>query len=187
MNIMKELTVGDSATWTDMPWLDSASRTLMTSAVWVLTYCIRGPAELTVAATAQSGGWTTSITPAQSAALIPGSYVWSAQLSQTGQRMTIGGGTLKVLPDLSLVTDPMNALTLAEQALAACEAALATFTGQGAKVKKYTIAGRETEFQSISDIMRLRDFWQLKVNNERARTAIRNGRGNPRALLVRFP
>jgi len=183
---MKMLTVGDSATWSDLPWVDSASRQMMTSAQWALTYVIRGPAELTVTALAQGNGWITSISPAQSAVLIPGTYVWSAQLSQTGQRKTIGGGTLLVKPDLSLVTEPMNAVSQAEQALADCETALATFTGQGGKIKRYSIAGRETEFQTITDIMRLRDFWQLKVNNQRARAAVRNGHGNPRTVRVRF-
>jgi len=186
MNILKRLTSGDSASWSDAPWVDTQSRECLTSIDWTLTYQIRGPAQLTLTAQADGTGWTTSITAAQSATLTAGSYIWAAYLSNALQRKSIGGGTLIINPDLSQITAPIDARTQARKALDDCEAALASFTSSGGKIKRYAIAGRETEFHSLPDLMMVRNFWQRKVNDEVARSNVRNGRGNPRELLVRF-
>jgi hypothetical protein len=186
MNIFKRLTSGDSASWHDLPWIDSQSHEVLGSDLWTLTYQLRGPSMLTLVAVANGDGWTTSMTTAQSATLLPGTYVWAAYLTIPGARRSIGGGTLIIKADLSQVTTPMDARTVARKALDDCEAALANFNATGGKIKRYAINGRETEFHSLTDLMLVRNFWQRKVNNEAARSAVRNGRSNPRELLVRF-
>lgn len=186
MNIFKRLTTGDSASWNDAPWIDSQAREALTSNDWTLTYQIRGPAQLTLTAQADGTGWITTITTAQSATLTAGTYIWAAYLSNATDRKSIGGGTLLIKADLSQITAPIDARTMARKALDDCEAALASFNSSGGKIKRYAIAGRETEFHTLADLMMVRNFWQRKVNNEVTRSTVRNGRGNPRELLVRF-
>lgn len=186
MKIPKTITAGDSVSWLDTPWLDTTKSAWVTSALWDLVYELRGQTQLTPLTTAQGDGWASSITSVASASLQPGTYVWAAYLKNTaGDRRNIGGGTLSVIANLSAVTTSIDGRSQARQALDDCEAALAKFTS-GGKIKSYTIGGRQTEFHSLSDLMTVRDFWQRKVNKEEEWQAIRDGRSNPRKLLVRF-
>ena len=188
MNIPKRITAGDQITWFDHPWLDAKNSTRCGSAEWLLSYELRGQTQLTAVTVADGDGWKTTIDHTASATLLAGTYVWGAYLNKAdgGSRLNIACGTVTVLPNLVTLATPIDGRSLARKALDDCEAALATFTKSGGKIKSYTIATRTTEFHSLQELMDLHAFWQRKVSNEQAREAIRNGRGNPRTLLVRF-
>jgi len=182
MNIITNLSAGDSASWRDDPWFSPQYGARLTSVDWVLSYQLRGASQLALAGVPDGEGWRTSIATADSAQLTAGAYVWGAYLSRAGERVTIGSGNLSVVADLAALTEPMDARSLAERALADCEKALASYS----KTKKYAIGSRQSEYYDPVQLMALRDFWQKRVNNERARSAVANGRTNPRKLLVRF-
>lgn len=186
MKIFKTLPAGDSASWLDSPWLDSAQSMRLTSADWALTYQLRGASQLMLTAIAEGDGWRTTLATTASATLLPGTYVWSAYLSKTDQRKTIGGGTLSITQDLAAVVTSLDGRTQARRALDECEAALASFKSSGGKVKSYAIGGRQTEYHSLQDLMMVRDFWQRKVNGEVSRASIKNGGPNLRFSRVRF-
>lgn len=186
MNIFLSLTAGDSIKWNDGPQRHPQYSAPLKSADWSLYYQLRGPSSLSIQAFAEADGWRTELPTSASANLEPGPYLWVAQLSRTDERLTIGKGSLTILPDLAAVTAALDARTFAEKALADCEAALASFKSSNGKVKSYTIGSRTTEFHSLTELMALRSFWQRRVNKERATSAKSNGRTNPRALLVSF-
>lgn len=186
MNIQKRITAGDSASWFDEPWLDQQKSMRLTSADWTLVYLFRGPSLLSLQAVPEGDGWRTNLSMVDSAQLLPGTYIWSAYLTKQGERKSIEGGTLYITPDLQAATLASDGRSLARRALDDCEAALAKFQSSGGKVKAYSIGTRQTEFHSLSELMALRDMWQRKVNAEMTRDAIKNGRGNPRSLRVRF-
>jgi hypothetical protein len=175
MNTPSKLYAGDSASWHDDPCTIGGVR--YTSADWLLTYEFRGPAVLTVVATSDSEGWKASITPEQSQTLAAGSYLWGAFLTRPGERKTAATGALVVEADLATITAPIDARTVAQKALADCEAALASFKSSGGKVQSYTIGTRSTTFHSIQDILALRRFWQRRRQAETR---------NTRQLQVRF-
>jgi hypothetical protein len=183
MNIFTSLTAGDSFDWYEGP---PQHPVRMTSVDWQLAYVLRGPSALTLQGTPEGTGWRMRLTPAASADLVPGRYVAVAQASSAASRITIGLKNVTVLPDMSVGTDAIDARSIAEKALADCEAALATFTKSGGKVSSYTIGTRTTTFYSLTELMALRDFWQRKLNREVAKAAAKTGRRNPRAILVRF-
>jgi hypothetical protein len=183
MNIFLTLTAGDSSDWFDLPHKHHQRAAPLTSADWTLTYQLRGPSQLTLTGAPEGDGWRTRIEPGQSAGLAPGEYAMVAQLTRPDDRLTIGRGRVTILADPAAITDAIDARSVAEKALTDCEAALASFKSSNGKVKSYTIGTRTTEFHSLAELMALRDFWQRKVNNERAKAT---GRRNPRALLVRF-
>ncbi len=186
MNIFRTLTAGDSASWCDIPWLDSQQSTLLTSADWVLTYQLRGPTQLELVAVPDGDGWKTTLSTVASATLSKGTYIWAAYLTRPDERKTAGGGTLLIRPDLSQIVVPLDGRSKARKALEDCEEALASFKSSGGKVKSYTIGSRQTEFHSLADLMMVRDFWQRKVNNEIVRRVTHNGGSNPRHMRVRF-
>lgn len=186
MNIFPTLPAGDSATWSDDPVLLPDGRTADASS-WTLTYFLRGVAKLDLAATAVGTKWSTTLTAAASGALGAGLYGWTAIITNTaGERITVGNGQLKITPDLTAAAAGFDSRSTAQKALADCEAAMATFNATGGKVKRYDIAGRTLEFQSIADLMTLHSFWKAKVMSEQSAQSVANGLGNPRNLYTRF-
>lgn len=175
MRTLTKLNAGDSAAWHDDPVTLGGVR--YTSADWALKYELRGPSQLTVMAVPDGNGWRASIATADSAPLTAGPYSWAAYLSRGDERVTVRSGGLVVVADIAAITGSIDSRTVAQKALADCEAALATFKSSGGKVKSYTIGTRQTEFHSLTELMQLRAFWQQRVNKEQ--------RVN-RKLLVRF-
>jgi len=186
MNIFNSLTAGDSSTWYDGPPVHRACDDPFISADWTLTYQLRGPSQLTLVAMPEGEGWRTSLSTSDSATLAAGLYTCVAQLSRDDERRTIGRTAVTILADPAAVDAPIDARSVAVKALADCEAALASFKSSGGKVKSYTIGSRTTEFHSLTELMQLQEFWQRRVNREKADAARANGRSNPRTLLVSF-
>jgi enamine deaminase RidA (YjgF/YER057c/UK114 family) len=186
MNICTTLPAGDSAAWIDDPVTLADGRKADAVGGWALRYALRGPSSLDLTAVASGSSWSTAITASQSAALTPGLYSWAAVLSLGAERFTVASGQLTITRDLASVTGAFDGRSQAQRALADCETAMATFNNTGGRVKKYEIAGRSMEFQTIADLMTLRSFWQAKVLNEQASQSVANGLGNPRNLFVRF-
>jgi hypothetical protein len=188
MNIFATLTQGDSAKWDDDPFTLSDGRTASYAGGWTLTWHLRGPSQLDLVAGAPTGnttGWHTTLTAAGSAALAAGVYAWVATLTSGTERLTAGQGQLTIAQDITALSTTFDPRSPAQIALANCEAAMATFNATGGKVKKYEIAGRTMEFQTIGDLMQLHSYWAIKVRNEKAANDIAQGLGNPRNLYIR--
>jgi hypothetical protein len=185
VNIFSTLPAGDSATWLDDA-IVLADERIADALSWALSYHLRGPVAMDLPAAASGASWSTTLSATASATLTAGVYAWVAVLTKGSERLTVGQGQLTITPDLVGTSGTYDPLTPAQRALQQCEAAMATFNSTGGKVKKYTIAGREMEFQSIGDLMTLHAFWQRKVLNQQTSDQIANGLGNPRNLFVRF-
>lgn len=169
---------GDSATWNDVPYLDQ-NGTLFDSGSYTLQYRLAGPAVLTLIATANGTGWTTILSTSDSGTLTDGTYWYAAQLTATGKRITIAEGELTVEPDLAAAVAGYTQQTQAEKALAAAEAALATFQASGGRVQAYTIGSRHMQFQNDAAILEIVKYWRTRVVAEKT-TPIN------RMILARF-
>jgi hypothetical protein len=186
MNIFNTLIVGDSAKWADAAMALPDGR-LASSPTWALTYWLRGPSKLDLVAAADgSGGWMSDLTADASAALSAGLYAWSATVASGAERFTVGFGQLTLQADLAGKDVGYEARTPAQIALADCEAAMGTFNRTGGKVRKYDIAGRSMEFQSIDELMKLHAFWKAKVEAEATTASVAQGGVNSRNFYVRF-
>jgi hypothetical protein len=186
MNIFDTLAAGDSAAWPD-DQIELPDGRLVGSSAWSLKYYLRGPSTLDLTAAASGTGWATTLTTVQSAGLAAGLYAWTAIVAGgASERITVGTGQLTITPDVTAQSAGVDPRSTAQRALAQCESAMATFNSTGGKVRKYTIGGREMEFQTIGDLMRLHAFWAARVMSEGASAAIAQGLGNPRNLFVRF-
>lgn len=187
MNIFSSLQQGDSTTWLDDPVTDAQNR-LLTSSAYTLTYTLAGPiaAPLAIIATANGNGWKTTLGTAASAGLVPGTYWWSAALTGSGERITLGTGEAQILANLASAGANYDGRSVAEIALADAEAALSTFRASHGRTRSYTIGTRNMQFESAADILVEINFWKIRVGNERSAQAIANGLGNPRKLFVRF-
>lgn len=181
MNIPRSLQAGDSASWTDGAWAD-ANGVNYTPAAHGLTYEIRGPSTLTLTASVVSANWLTSITTAQSAALLPGLYTFAAYHTATGVRVTRELGNLTITPNLATQAAGYDGRSDAEKALAACEAAIAT----GASMVRYQVGDRVIQKSGTAEIMQAISYWRAIVAKEQGTALIAAGMGNPRRLLVKF-
>ncbi len=185
MNIFATLPSGDSATWLDDAVTLPDGRTADATA-WVMTYYLRGPSSLDLVATASGKSWSTTLGAMASAALGSGAYAWTAIITSGVERITVGSGQLTITPDVTQQGGAFDPRSIAQRALEACEGAMATFNATGGKVKRYEIAGRTMEFQTIGDLMTLHSFWKAKVMGEQHAQSVANGLGNPRNLFTRF-
>ncbi len=185
--IPANLTAGDSANWTDDPFLaDDGTR--LDSGKYALKYELRGgAAPLTLNAVANGQGWKTTITPIQSAALAAGVWFWAAIITATGERITVARGEISVAQDLAAVTSQtFDGKSTAEKALLDAESALANLHASGKKTKKYTIGTRNAEYYTAPELIAAISYWRIRVANERAAKSISDGLGDPRNLKVRF-
>lgn len=186
MNIFSTLPKGDTATWLDDPVKLYDGRQADALGGWVLTYVLRGPATLDLAATTSGTSWSTTLGATASATLTAGTYAWAAIITKAAERLTVGSGQLTITADLASLAAGYDSRSVAQTALANCEAAMATFNATGGKVKKYEIAGRSMEFQTIAELLTLHSFWKMKVASELSASQIAQGQGNPRNLYTRF-
>jgi len=186
MSIPEKLTAGDSTTWTD----DAASDSLgnaVTSADWLLTYYIRGAHALTVTGVANSSGWKTSITAAQSTTLDAGVYYWQASASKGIDRVTLGQGTITVQANLASTVhqNQFDGRSEAEHVLAAIDAEIRA-RATGGMTEEYTIGNRSLKKTPMRELVALQSTYKAVVLRERQAQKIAQGLGNPRAVYVRF-
>lgn len=180
MNIPESIVAGDSASWYEPPCAQSGLR--FDSAIYALTYELRGPAVLTLAGTVQGDGWAFALAPAISASLPSGRYLWAAIVTAPNQRATLAQGMLIVKPDPAALAAGHDPRSPAQRALDDAEAALATFSKSGGRVKSYSIGTRSMQFDSASEILAIIDYWRRRVEQECG-----GGKGfGGRTLRVRF-
>lgn len=185
MRIPSEIISGDTVVWDDDSTHDTLGNPITSD--WTLTYYVRGTKQLTVTAAANGDGWRTTVSSSQSATLPPGDYYWQASASKSGQRITLGSGTLKVTQDLSALTATASydGRSAAEQALSAIDAEIqARLTGGMAE--EYTIGNRSLRKTSMKDLVALQSRYKMIVTRERQAQMMAQGLGNPRAMFVRF-
>lgn len=188
MPIPANLTAGDSANWTDDPFLAADGMTRLDAGKYALSYELRGTgAPVTLTAATNGTGWKTAITTTQSAGLAAGVWFWVAILTATGERITVGRGEINIAQDLAAVTSQtFDGRSTAEKALSDAELALANLHASGKKTKKYTIGTRNAEYYTAPELIAAISYWRIRVGNERAAKSISDGLGNPKNLMVRF-
>lgn len=189
MNIPPIIVQGDSVTWRDVPTTDNLGNTI-SSPNWALAWYFSGPTTLTVNSTAYNGGWETSLSSAQTAALTAAAtqdanYYWQATASYGAQKVTIGTGTLLIQQNLANAGANYDGRTKAEQDLAAVETEIRARITGGATVE-YMIGTRRLRKEPISALMELQSRLKLIVAKERQAQSIANGLGDPRNVYVRF-
>jgi hypothetical protein len=178
LNIPDRMRQNETNSWNDDEYED-VNGNVYSASVYTLTYVLAGASLAPVSPTTApsltgTAGWTTSLTPAQAALLLPGAYWWQGILTApanpptipTNFRLVAGEGQLTVEVDLGALTGPYDGRTTAQKALAACEMALSTFNSSNGLIKRYNIAGRMMEFQDTNQIISLINYWRSRVAAE---------------------
>lgn len=179
MNIPKEIFKGDSATWEDSPTSDRLGGAI--DSTWTLKYVI-GTAPVTLTATANGTGWSTTISKTNSDALGAGDHYWQAYAETGTRRESLGSGRLTIRPAAAA---SITGKSQTQQDLEAVQLAMRTMIVGGA-VQEYSIGGRSLRKISMADLLELESRLKSRLARERTADDVANGLGNPGNLYTRF-
>ncbi len=114
----------------------------------------------------------------------PAEYSWTARMSSGAEVYEVDRGTVTLAANPATAT-AYDGRSRAEKALEDAEAALANFQSSGGRVKRYSIGGREMEFDNSGEILAVVSYWKIEVRRERAAAAVAEGRPDPRRIYLR--
>lgn len=127
---------------------------------------MRGPIAINLAATIDGDEFVFSADASTTATWAAGDYWYSVRVTSGSAVQELESGQVTVLPDMAAASSGYDGRTQAEIALAAIEAVLANRATKDQD--RYRINNRELYRTSISDLLKLRDFYRDLVNRERA-------------------
>lgn len=184
MKIPLKINAGDSSTWIDEATKDNLGNDI-SSPDWTLTYKLAGPSVLSLTAIAYEGGWSTSLTSTQSAALIHGKYYWQATATKALEKITLSAGQLQIIQSLTNAQPGFDGRTQIEKDLDAVQSAMRAIIAGGA-VQEYTISNRSLRKMTMPDLILMETKLKVDLAKEQKAQKIKDGMGNPDILYIRF-
>jgi hypothetical protein len=153
---------------------------------WTLNYALRNAmSHYDIVSTASGADHLIEVNASDTATWAPGVYNWTAYVESVSERFTVRRGTFTVTADPANPV-PQEFRTQAAKAVDDLKTALATFKATGGRVKRYSIAGRDIEFESLGEMMKLLSMWQRELANEEAAARLNTGKASPLLLQVRL-
>jgi hypothetical protein len=157
------------------------------SAGWVLTYRLlprTSGTPISIVGIASDDDHRSTAAAATTAAWTAGDYSWVGYVTLGAESYTVDEGEVTLLPNLRTAS-AHDSRSVAEKALEDAETALANFQASGGRVRRYSIAGREMEFDGAGDILKLVSYWRIQVTREHAASAVAKGLADPRRIYLR--
>lgn len=155
-------------------------------ATWTLKYrLINAAGKFDITAATSGNDFLVSVSAATSASYTAGDYTWTAWVEKTGERVTVGQGTLTIKPNIAALTT-LDARTEAAVIVDQLMTAYTTYTASNGHVAEYEIAGRRMKYRSAAEILTQLNFWEARVRAEKKAERIANGLGGGGKVLVRF-
>ncbi len=172
-----KFTAGDTVQWQkSLPDYPASS--------WVLSYVlINGVSKKTVAAVASGDDHLISIPAPTSAGYPAGTYSWQAYVTMGAYRVTVGRGSIEVIPNFSGETT-FDGRGHVKRTLDAIEAVIENRASLDQE--EYTIQGRSLKRTPIGDLLKLRSFYRAEYAREQAAEKVGAGLGGRQKVMVRF-
>ncbi len=150
---------------------------------WALSYVlINATHRISITASASGDAHVINVPAATTAAWVPGTYTWRAQVSRGPDVFTVGEGRIVVRHNFAAAT--LEARSRTRQALDAVEAFLAD--PQNIVASKYTIAGRSLDRVPLTELWAHGDRLRLAVMREDQARGIASDLPDQRRVYVRF-
>lgn len=157
------------------------------ASAWNLKYRFKSPtAGFEITADESGDSYSVTVTAATSAGYTAGTYSWIAWVEGgTSEKYTVDTGVTVINPDYrtGTATAALDDRSHARKTLAAIEAWIES-RDQG--VARYAIAGREMQYISVADLIKLRQTYKSEVAAEDASAAIANGLSTGRRIQFRI-
>lgn len=181
MNIPSFIYAGDTVKWSE----DQAGE--RSSAQWAMTCVIKDGTgadhvDLTGAANA-AGGWDFTITDEVTAAWKTSTHYWQIYVTKSGERYTLGQGSIEVKGNIVGAGNTYDGRTQIEKDLDAIETEIRARATGGATIE-YSIGNRSLKKESISALLALRSALRTDLAREKAAKRLSEGVG--RSIGIRF-
>lgn len=153
---------------------------------WVLKYRLipRGSGSaIEITCTADGELHRAQVSAATTSAWATGTYTWASWVEKAGEKYSVANGSIVLLADPRTATSTYDLRTDAQIALDQAKAALKAWTPT---TKRYSIAGRDMEFNSASEIIGLIAYWESEVAKETNAIALASGQRSRRQVFVRL-
>lgn len=171
-----EVTAGDT-----LSWQVSLSDYLATDA-WVLNYAlVNSLNKYAIVATASGAEHALNVAAATSENYVAGEYQWQAYVTKGALRVTVGVGTIKILPNLAGAAGGLDTRSHVKKTLDAIESWLES---KNPAVSEYEIAGRRMRYIPIAELLKFRSQYKNELRAEEA--AKSSGLKGRNRLQVRF-
>lgn len=145
---------------------------------WVIAFTVNGPSKAAASSVVSVGTRSTvTLAAAATAQLTPGTYAWTLVATKSGERYTIAGGVVSVLPDTSAAAAG-SLQSNDERELAYLNAEIQARLQSDHT--EYTVDGRSLKREPLAELMEWRDML-------RARIARRRRGGGLATVAVQFP
>lgn len=170
---------GDTIQWT---------RTLPdypASSGWVLSYALLSTAgKISISGSAQGSDHLISVPAATSAGWSAGTYSWQSYVTNGSERHVVASGTITVRANFAAQATATDTRLHAQKVLDAIEAVLeGTATSDQRRIK---IGDKEIDKHAVSDLLRLRDYYNTEAIRDRAADKINQGLRPGNKILTRF-
>jgi hypothetical protein len=174
-----DFVAGDTLTW-------SRSLSDYPAGTWTLKYrLINAAGKVDITASASGTDHLVSVASATTAAYTAGVYAWLAWVEKTGERHTVGNGTITIKPNIAAL-NTLDARSNAKKILDQLMAAYTTYTASNGHVAEYEIGDRRMKYRSAADIIEQIDRWKAIVAAETRAERIAAGLGAGNSIKVRF-
>jgi hypothetical protein len=189
MTVPATIRAGDTVTWVEPAALDLEGNAA-TSVAWAFTTFLRFNAAsegASVTGTARAdGGWSMAISATTSAAFNAGIWDWQSRIASGATVITVGSGSVQVLPSLSYAGSPaaFDGRSEAQVELDEVRAAIRKIINKRAKI--IVIGIRRYEAADLGQLMQRESQLKAIVAREKAAEKVAAGLGDPRSLYVRF-
>jgi hypothetical protein len=155
---------------------------------WTLRYLFANSgASFTFDATADGGGFLVTRTVAQTAAIAPGSYAWSANVTNDNGTtlFEVGRGTMVVQASLATAGDQRSH---AQKVLDAIEAVIEKRATASDLQYQISVGGSMRQLQRIphADLLKIRNDYRAEVRAEREKARLDQGQRSRRVIRTRF-
>jgi len=172
----QEVTAGDTLTW------QVSLSDYLANDAWVLNYALVNTTnKYTITASAAGAEHLINVSAATSATYAAGEYSWQAYVTKAAQRITVGIGSIKILPNLAGSLTGLDTRSHVKKTLDAIENWL---ENKNPAVSEYEIAGRRMRYIPIAELLKLRSQYKNELRAEEA--AKSSGLKGRNKLQVRF-
>jgi hypothetical protein len=154
--------------------------------VWTLTYVlVNASGQFTIEAVPDGDSFSVKVSAAESGGYAPGKYHWKSFVSNTGgERYPVDSGEMEVLPDFAALAAGYDARSMVQKTFDAIEAVI---NRQATKTQsEYQIGGRMLKRIPLSELMKLRDRYEVLAKQEQATAKRKAGKRTGRKILTRF-
>lgn len=153
---------------------------------WVLTYAFvaSGDQQTLTASDNGDGSFLCELSTVESGAFSADVYHWQAYVTLSGERFSVGSGTVTAQTDFSGAVTGFDGRSHAQKVIEAIEAVLENRASESQK--SYSIKDRSLESMDHAELLKFRDLYRRELVKEERAARVAAGLGHRGRIRTRF-